>query len=57
MVIATHEMGFAQQVADEVCYLAEGRIVERGAPDQVLHDPREPSTRDFLRRVHEAGRI
>ncbi len=57
MVIATHEMGFAQQVADEVCYLAAGRIVERGAPEQVLGDPHEPSTRDFIRRVHEAGRL
>ncbi len=57
MVIATHEMGFASQVADEVCYLADGRIVERGTPDQVLHNPQHPSTRDFLHRVHEAGRI
>ncbi len=57
MMIATHEMGFASQVADEVCYLAQGRIVERGSPEQVLHDPHDPSTRDFLRRVHEAGRI
>jgi polar amino acid transport system ATP-binding protein len=57
MMIATHEMGFASQVADEVCYLAGGRIVERGSPAQVLGDPQDPSTRDFLRRVHEAGRI
>lgn len=57
MMIATHEMGFASQVADEVCYLAGGRIVERGSPKQVLGDPQDPSTRDFLRRVHEAGRI
>jgi polar amino acid transport system ATP-binding protein len=57
MVIATHEMGFAAQVADEVCFLESGRILERGIPDQVLHDPREPATRDFLRRVHEAGRL
>jgi polar amino acid transport system ATP-binding protein len=57
MVIATHEMGFAAQVADEVCFLESGTILERGAPDQVLHDPREPATRDFLRRVHEAGRL
>ena len=57
MMIATHEMGFASQVADEVCYLAGGRIVERGSPEQVLGDPQDPSTRDFLRRVHEAGRI
>ena len=57
MVIATHEMGFASQVADEVCYLSAGRIVERGHPDQVLHDPQESDTREFLQRVHEAGRI
>jgi polar amino acid transport system ATP-binding protein len=57
MVIATHEMGFAEQVADEVCFLESGRILERGTPDQVLHDAHEPATRDFLRRVHEAGRL
>jgi polar amino acid transport system ATP-binding protein len=57
MVIATHEMGFAAQVADEVCFLENGTILERGAPDQVLHEPQEPATRDFLRRVHEAGRL
>lgn len=57
MVIATHEMGFAAQVADEVCFLESGRILERGQPDQVLHAPVEPATRDFLRRVHEAGRL
>jgi polar amino acid transport system ATP-binding protein len=57
MVIATHEMGFAAQVADEVCFLENGTILERGAPDQVLYEPHEPATRDFLRRVHEAGRL
>jgi polar amino acid transport system ATP-binding protein len=57
MVIATHEMGFAAQVADEVCFLESGTILERGAPEQVLHDPQEPATRDFLCRVHEAGRL
>jgi polar amino acid transport system ATP-binding protein len=57
MVIATHEMGFAAQVADEVCFLQAGTILERGLPDQVLHDPHEPATQDFLRRVHEAGRL
>ena len=57
MVIATHEMGFATQVADEVCFLAGGVIVERGTPDHVIHDPRDPRTREFLRRVHEAGRL
>jgi polar amino acid transport system ATP-binding protein len=57
MVIATHEMGFASQVADEVCYLSSGYIVERGTPQQVLHDPHDPRTREFLHRVHEAGRL
>jgi polar amino acid transport system ATP-binding protein len=57
MVIATHEMGFAEQVADEVCFLAAGTIVERGAPQSLLHDPQDRRTRDFLQRVHEAGRI
>ena len=57
MVIATHEMGFATQVADEVCFLAGGVIVERGTPDKVIHDPADPRTREFLRRVHEAGRL
>jgi polar amino acid transport system ATP-binding protein len=57
MVIATHEMGFATQVADEVCFLAGGVIVERGTPEQVIREPRDPRTREFLRRVHEAGRL
>ncbi len=57
MVIATHEMGFATQVADEVCFLDGGVVVERGVPDQVIHDPKDPATREFLRRVHEAGRL
>ena len=52
MVIATHEMGFAPQVADEVCFLDDGVIVERGHPEQVLGDPREERTREFLSRVH-----
>ena len=57
MVIATHEMGFATQVADEVVFLAGGVIVEQGTPDQVIHAPQDPLTQDFLRRVHEAGRL
>ncbi|MFC6239226.1 amino acid ABC transporter ATP-binding protein [Longivirga aurantiaca] len=57
MVIATHEMGFATQVADEVCFLRGGEILERGTPDQVIHAPQEPDTQEFLRRVHEAGRL
>ena len=51
MVVATHEMGFAREVADEVCFLHEGRVHERGTPEQVLGDPREPRTREFLRRL------
>ena len=57
MVIATHEMGFATQVADEVCFLAGGVIVERGTPDDVIHAPKDLRTQEFLRRVHEAGRL
>jgi polar amino acid transport system ATP-binding protein len=50
MVVATHEMAFARHVADEVCFLHEGRILERGPAEQVLGAPREPRTQDFLRR-------
>jgi polar amino acid transport system ATP-binding protein len=57
MVLATHEMGFATQVADEVCFLESGSIVERGTAEQVLHNPQNPKTQEFLKRVHEAGRL
>jgi polar amino acid transport system ATP-binding protein len=57
MVLATHEMGFAAQVADEVCFLESGNIVERGSADQVLHNPQNPKTQEFLKRVHQAGRL
>ena len=57
MVLATHEMGFATQVADEVCFLENGEIVERGTAGQVLQDPQMIQTKEFLRRVHEAGRL
>ena len=57
MVLATHEMGFATQVADEVCFLESGNIVERGTADQVLHNPQNPKTQEFLKRVHQAGRL
>ena len=57
MVLATHEMGFATQVADEVCYLESGNIIERGSADQVLHNPQNPKTQEFLKRVHQAGRL
>lgn len=51
MVLATHEMTFAREVATHVCFLDGGRIVESGPPSQVLGEPREPRTREFLRRV------
>ena len=57
MVLATHEMGFAKQVADEVCYLEAGQIVERGSAAQIIEEPKDQRTRDFLKRVHEAGRL
>ena len=57
MLIATHEMAFAREVADEVCFLHDGVILERGAPDAVLGSPREPETRRFLRRLLDAGRL
>ena len=57
MVLATHEMGFATQVADEVCFIESGNIVERGTADQVLHNPQNPKTQEFLKRVHQAGRL
>jgi len=52
MLVATHEMGFARRVADEVCFLHEGRVHERGTPEQVLGDPQRERTRAFLRRLH-----
>ncbi|MFG1654159.1 amino acid ABC transporter ATP-binding protein [Micromonospora sp. NPDC049275] len=57
MVLATHEMGFAREVADEVCFLDAGRVVESGPPEQVLGEPTQARTRQFLRRIIEAGRL
>jgi polar amino acid transport system ATP-binding protein len=57
MLIATHEMGFARDIADRVCFLDAGTIVEQGPPDQILSDPREARTRQFLQRIIEAGRL
>jgi polar amino acid transport system ATP-binding protein len=57
MVLATHEMGFARQVADRVAFLDRGRVLEQGPPSQVLGDPVEPRTRQFLARIIEAGRL
>jgi polar amino acid transport system ATP-binding protein len=57
MVLATHEMGFARQVADRVAFLDAGRVLEQGPPAQVLGDPVEARTRQFLARIIEAGRL
>ena len=57
MVLATHEMGFATQVADEVCFLESGNILERGSATEVLQNPKNPQTQEFLKRVHQAGRL
>ncbi|MFC5289471.1 amino acid ABC transporter ATP-binding protein [Actinokineospora guangxiensis] len=57
IVMATHEMGFAKQVADQVCFLDEGRLIEQGPPARVLGDPGHPRTRQFLSRIIDAGRL
>jgi polar amino acid transport system ATP-binding protein len=57
MLIATHEMGFARDIADRVCFLDAGRILEEGAPDRIFREPREERTRRFLDRVIAAGRL
>jgi polar amino acid transport system ATP-binding protein len=57
MLIATHEMGFAREVADEVCFLHDGAILERGAPGDVLGAPQRPETQRFLHRLLDAGRL
>jgi polar amino acid transport system ATP-binding protein len=57
MVIATHEMGFAKEIADRVCFLDDGRILETGPPSQVLAAPVQPRTRLFLQRILDAGRL
>jgi polar amino acid transport system ATP-binding protein len=57
MLIATHEMGFARDIANRVCFLDEGRILEQGPPQQIFAEPREVRTRQFLNRIIEAGRL
>jgi len=57
MLIATHEMSFARDVAQRVCFLDEGVILEEGAPEQIFGAPREPRTQQFLQRIIEAGRL
>ena len=57
MLIATHEMSFARDIASRVCFLDAGRILEEGPPEQIFTAPREARTQAFLSRVIEAGRL
>ena len=57
ILMATHEMGFARHVADRVCFLDGGVLIESGPPEQVLADPVQERTRQFLRRIIAAGRL
>ncbi len=57
MLIATHEMGFARDVANRVCFLDGGVIIEEGTPEQIFGAPREARTQQFLQRIVEAGRL
>ena len=57
MLIATHEMGFAREVANDVCFLEGGVIVESGPPEKIFGDAREPATRRFLQSIVDAGRL
>ena len=51
MVVVTHEMGFAREVADRVIFMDEGKIIEEGTPDDIFNNPQQPRTQDFLRKV------
>jgi polar amino acid transport system ATP-binding protein len=57
MLIATHEMGFARDIAIRVCFLDEGTILEQGPPDRIFTSPENPRTRQFLQRIIAAGRL
>jgi polar amino acid transport system ATP-binding protein len=57
MLIATHEMGFAREIANRVCFLDGGVILEQGPPERIFSEPQEPRTRRFLQRIVEAGRL
>jgi polar amino acid transport system ATP-binding protein len=57
MLIATHEMSFARDIADRICFLDAGVILEQGPPTELLSRPREPRTQQFLQRILEAGRL
>jgi polar amino acid transport system ATP-binding protein len=57
MLIATHEMSFARDIASRVCFLDDGSILEEGPPEQIFSSPRNPRTQQFLERIIEAGRL
>ncbi len=57
MILATHEMSFARDVADQICFLDDGRIVEQGPPEQILSAPREAATQRFLARLIHSNRL
>jgi polar amino acid transport system ATP-binding protein len=57
MVIATHEMSFARDIANRVCFLEDGQILEEGSPNEIFASPKEPRTQQFLERIIEAGRL
>ena len=57
MVIATHEMSFARDIANRVCFLEDGQILEEGPPNEIFASPKEPRTQQFLERIIEAGRL
>jgi polar amino acid transport system ATP-binding protein len=57
MLIATHEMSFAREIADRVCFLDGGVILEQGDPEQIFSSPKEPRTQQFLQRIIDAGRL
>ena len=57
MLLATHEMGFAREVASKICFLYDGVVHEEGPPDQLFGDPHQDRTRAFLKRIIEAGRL
>jgi len=57
MILATHEMSFARDIADRVCFLDDGRILEEGPPAEIFTAPREPRTQQFLQRIMEANRL
>jgi polar amino acid transport system ATP-binding protein len=57
MLLATHEMAFAREIADRVCFLHEGCVLEEGPPSHIFESPTEPRTQAFLQRVIDAGRL